>query len=263
MNFGLAQAVVLLSTVLISGGSPAPKVDISSPPAYIMHAGGTIEDGRTGTNSLEAMNRSYEAGRYWLELDFNWTSDGIPVCIHDWDTFYTKNITGVPVPDSETFEQYRKTTYGYETPTLDMIAEWLWEHPGAVIVTDAKENNLRLCQYISQKYPHLMERFAIQIYSREEYEYVSGCGFDKIIYTFYREPYHKRFDVEDLRCFAEQNKKLIALVYGAEKSQAEEIAAVTSLAIPVYVHTVNDPAERAFWLSMGVSGFYSDYVTKP
>lgn len=261
MNLGLVQAVVLLSTVLISGGNTPPKIDISAPPAYIMHAGGTLDDGRTGTNSLEAMNRSYEAGRYWLELDFNWTTDGVPVCIHDWDTFYTKLVTGYPVPDSETFEHYRKTTYGYETPTLDIVADWLWNHPGAVVVTDAKENNLRLADYISDHYPHLMDRFAIQIYSLEEYDFVSGCGFDKIIYTFYREPYHKRFDAEGLQAFAEKHKKLIALVYSAEKSQAEEIAAMTSLNIPVYVHTVNDPAERAFWLNAGVSGFYSDYIT--
>ena len=239
-------------------GCAAPTEDYVIP-EYIMHAGGETPDGQQGTNSIEAMNASYEAGEYWLELDFCPTSDSKYVCLHDFYAYYSKEITGVEVPDYETFEKIRKTTYGYESPTLDSLVLWLDEHPKAVIVTDVKENNLEFVRTVAETYPDYVRRFALQIYGRDEYEAAVSFGFDKIIYTLYKQPF-ERYDTELIREFVKKSDKLIALTYSADMENTDSIEEITGLGVPVYVHTINTPEEQSFWRELGVYGFYTDVI---
>ena len=205
------------------------------------------------------MNASYEKGEYWLELDFSLTSDSHFVCLHDFYAYYSKDLTGVDVPDYETFEKMRKSTYGYESPTLDSLIPWLDEHPMAVIVTDVKENNLDFARTVAKEYPDYIKRFALQIYGRDEYEAAVSLGFDKIIYTLYKQP-SERYDTELMRKFTEKSDKLVALTYSADKENADSIAEIVTLGIPVYVHTINTLEEQNYWRDLGVYGFYTDCV---
>jgi glycerophosphoryl diester phosphodiesterase len=50
----------------------------------IAHAGGHIY-GYKYTNSLEALENSYNNGFRFIELDFDWTQDNQIVLIHDWN----------------------------------------------------------------------------------------------------------------------------------------------------------------------------------
>ena len=59
----------------------------------IIHAGGRI-DGVTGTNSLEALEETYAVGGRAIEIDFDWTSDGHQVCIHDFTDRFTTQLNG-------------------------------------------------------------------------------------------------------------------------------------------------------------------------
>ncbi len=229
-------------------------------PSRIMHAGGEAPDGRRETNSIDAMNASYEKGEYWLELDFSLTSDSHFVCVHDFCAFYSKDLTGVEVPDYETFERMRKSTYGYESPTLDSLILWLDAHPKAVIVTDVKENNLEFARTVAKEYPDYVRRFALQIYGRDEYSEAVSLGFDKIIYTLYKQPL-ERYDTDLMREFAEESEKLIAITYAADTESSEAIAKIATIGVPVYVHTVNTAAEQEFWRGLGVYGFYTDCIT--
>ncbi len=229
-------------------------------PARIMHAGGETPDGLRGTNSIEAINASYEKGEYWLELDFCLTSDSRFVCLHDFDAYYSNGITGVDLPDYETFEKIRKTTYGYESPTLDSLIVWLDSHPKATIVTDVKENNLEFARTVAESYPDYVRRFALQIYGRDEYAEAVSLGFDKIIYTLYRQPF-ERYDAELMREFVAQSEKLIALTYADDRENAEAIAEIAKLGVPVYVHTINTVEDQNYWRELGVYGFYTDCVT--
>ncbi len=253
------KILILVLVIIVSVGGCAAPEDTTVLPGYIMHAGGEMPDGQRGTNSIEAMNLSYDSGEYWLELDFCPTSDSHFVCLHDFNACYSKIITGVEVPDFETFESLRKSTYNYESPTLDSLITWLDGHPKAVIVTDVKENNLEFARQLAESYPNYIERFALQIYGRDEYDAAVALGFDKIIYTLYKQPF-ERYDTELMREFVESSEKLIALTYAADVENSESIAEIAELGVPVYIHTINTAQEQSYWQKLGVYGFYTDCV---
>ena len=218
---------------------------------YIMHAGGVTPNGIVGSNSIQAMQRSYKNGQYWLELDFEWTSDGHLVCTHDWDAWYTRIYTGADVPTLARFEKLRKTTYGFESPTLNSLILWLRTHPKAKIVTDVKSNNVKAAEIIS-KYTDLKDRFIIQIYSPDDYDKVATLGFKNIILTYYR-IFPQNISVEAIK-----NKTLLACTFPASEDYKAAMTAFIKAGIPVYVHTVNGEAEQQKWFDFGVSGIYCD-----
>ena len=250
--------ILFISLSLLLSGCGAPDVEISLP-EYIMHAGGETPNGRRESNSIEALNNSYENGEYWLELDFSLTSDSKFVCVHDFYAYYSKDLTGVDVPDLEVFEKLRKSTYGFESPTLDSLILWLDTHPMAVIVTDVKENNLDFARTVAENYPDYIKRFAIQIYGRDEYKTVTALGFDKVIYTLYKQP-AERYDVKLIRKFAKKSKNLIALTYAADVENSDSIAEIAKIGVPVYIHTINSAEEQSFWREFGAYGFYTDCI---
>lgn len=96
----------------------------------------------TGSNSLEALEHSYENGFRLLELDFSWTCDGELVCVHDWNAFYGR-ILDTDSPTLAQFEAVRDSTYGFTSLTLDHLIAWLREHPGVSIVTDTRRTARR------------------------------------------------------------------------------------------------------------------------
>jgi hypothetical protein len=102
---------------------------------FIAHAGGRI-DGHNYTNSLEAMNLSFENGFRLFELDIIKTSDDVYVAAHDWKhwakiTQYKGNLP----PSRKIFLQQK--IYGKYTP-LDIVGinAWFSNHPDAILVTD-------------------------------------------------------------------------------------------------------------------------------
>jgi glycerophosphoryl diester phosphodiesterase len=67
---------------------------------FIAHGGGGL-DGKTYSNSLEAMNNSYENGLRVYDIDLDYTKDSILVCCHSW----LENLeqSGVPMMESKNF----------------------------------------------------------------------------------------------------------------------------------------------------------------
>ncbi|MDR2084490.1 MAG: hypothetical protein LBP67_05805 [Bacteroidales bacterium] len=112
--------------------------------SFIAHGGGAIEE-FTLTNSLEAMNLSYEKGCRFLELDIITTSDGKFVAAHGWGDF--KNMTNYyelsGTPLSEDVFMAQIIYDGFSPMNMDMINKWFEDHPDAILVTD-KINNPKL-----------------------------------------------------------------------------------------------------------------------
>src|SRR5690606_19320291 len=76
--------LILLGLIILNKASIALKgFNKLTPPPLVAHAGGAIY-GFKLTNSLEALEESYENGFKLIEMDFEWTSDGKVVAIHDW-----------------------------------------------------------------------------------------------------------------------------------------------------------------------------------
>ena len=229
----------------------------------IVHAGGKIprSDGRVqvSSNSAEAVVNAYRAGERVLEIDFNWTSDGELVCIHDWSSRFSSQITeGKPL----SLEEWKKVRLFVElTPlTLESLAGFLREHPDLYVVTDVKEGNVEAAGRIAQTCPDLLERFVIQIYADDEYDPVAALGFPNMIYTLYSLPNAKKLDTRYWAEFAAEHP-LAGYTYPVEFLDVEGYTQeMAKTGLPLFVHTVNgDEAIRRCY-DMGITAVYTDDV---
>lgn len=231
------------------------KNTVQSRPAEIVHAGGAI-GGMAGSNSLEAMNLSYEKGARFIEVDFVLSSDGIPVCLHNWSNYYSNFLTEEPIT-AEEFSNIR-IFEKYTSMTFDSLADWMKLHPDVYIVTDVKEENVRVLLYIANNYPELVARIIPQIYQYDEYTPVRAMGYSNIILTLYRLPtYNEKADAKYNAEFAKKNS-LFAVTADFTLANEDFVGEFTAAGIPLYLHTVNDPAEKQRFFDMGVSGVYTD-----
>ena len=230
---------------------------VKSLPEKIIHAAGEI-DGIVGSNSLEALNATYAKGYRFIEIDFVLSSDGHPVCLHDWSKYYSLQLTNHPIT-KESFSHV--IIFGkYTSMSLDSLAEWLKTHSDVYIITDIKEDNLSVLRSIAKKHPEIIPNLIPQIYQYDEYLPVRSLGFQNIILTLYRLPTY--FDKANAVYNAQYAKQyeLLAVTADATLATAEFIAEFTKNDVPLYVHTVNDEAEQKKFLDMGVSGIYTDYA---
>src|SRR5690606_24652405 len=139
--------------------------EASAKPVMIAHAGGGYK-GVAYTNSIDALEASYQAGFRYMELDFSWTSDGRLVCLHGCDkTFITvfNQKTKGPVPYAD-FKQLVKEHADYKPCTLASLSAWLKNKPEVKIITDIKYDNLKDIQLILKNYPLLQLQLIKQFY---------------------------------------------------------------------------------------------------
>ena len=125
---------------------------------YIAHAGGKI-DGNTYTNSLEALNLSYNKGFRLFELDIIKTKDGYFVAAHDWE--HWAKITGYQGELPVTKNQFlSKKIFGKYTPLdMDSINKWFYEHQDAILVTDKVNTPIEISSLFIDKNRLMMELF--------------------------------------------------------------------------------------------------------
>ena len=189
--------------------------------------------------------------------DFSWTCDGELVCVHDWNAFYGR-ILDTDSPTLAQFEAVRDSTYGFTSLTLDHLIAWLREHPGVSIVTDIKEDCAAGAALIAQRCPDLRSRFIIQIYHPEEYDQVADLGFEHIILTVYQMSWSEKQDTAALVRFAAEHP-LEGITFPAELADTPGyVEALLEAQVPLFVHTVNDPADQAALVRQGISGIYTD-----
>ena len=229
-------------------------------PHFILHMGGVTADGQIYTNSIEAADYSYECGYRWMELDFNWTSDGALVCIHDWGNWklqQTDPSVNPPLTLAE-FTRLDSERSDFHSFTPATLETWLKEHPGAMIVTDVKEHNIAAMEWLAEHYPDLRDRLIVQIYSLDEYMPISELGYSHIILTMYRIPWEEYHDIETLSAFI-RDTRIMAITMAAEESVRDVFEALVATGIPVFVHTLNEPEQQSQWMADGAYGVYTDY----
>jgi len=156
---------------------------------FIAHAGGIIE-GKVYTNSLEALNNSYEKGFRLFELDIIKTSDGKYVAAHDWR--HWSEITGyqgvLPVTEKEFLKH---EIYGKFTPmNMGIINRWFKEHTDAILVTDKVNEPKQFAKHFMDEKRLMMELFSLDAVkegltlglrsSMPSENVVSGLGGDKV-----------------------------------------------------------------------------------
>jgi len=101
----------------------------------IAHAGGEI-DKNIYTNSLEALNHSYNKGVKYFELDIRKTQDNKYVAVHSWEQW--KDFTGYQgkIPTLKTFLKYKILDKQYTPMDIHLINKWFKNHKDAYLVTD-------------------------------------------------------------------------------------------------------------------------------
>jgi glycerophosphoryl diester phosphodiesterase len=132
----------------------------------IAHAGGAM-NGIGYTNSREALDAHYAAGYRVFELDFDWTSDGYLVLVHDWAK--TSWFAGVPAHVFSYAEYTRATRRdGLHSMTFGDLRAWLVAHRDALVVTDTKASNLRLLTWLQANGGQVLPQLIVQIYCMAE-----------------------------------------------------------------------------------------------
>ena len=201
----------------------------------IAHAGGGVE-GKTYTNSFDALDTNLQKGFKYFELDFSFTSDHNLVCIHDWENSFKRSFgfEKTKIPSLPEFEQLVITKSEFNKCTLDSLILWLKENPEAFIITDIKGNNIKGLSLIAQKYPDQINRFIPQIYQPNQFEMAKNLGYKNIIWTLYRYNGNNKSVIE----FA-KNNLLFAITMPIDKAKSGLSKDLSNLAIPTYVHTIN------------------------
>ncbi|WOC01180.1 MULTISPECIES: glycerophosphodiester phosphodiesterase family protein [Providencia] len=127
----------------------------------IAHAGGEI-DGNIYTNSLEALNNSYEKGARVFELDISETKDGHLVAVHKWDEWaeFTSYQGDLP----PTIEEFKKLRILGKYTALDFndINNWFSEHEDATLITDKINNPALITSLFIDK-----DRLKMELFSKE------------------------------------------------------------------------------------------------
>ena len=179
--------------------------------------------------------------------------------MHDWGNW--KKRIGVTVKTPPTLKRFERLDAKYAdthsfTPAL--LALWLKEHPDAMIVTDVKEDNIRAMTWLSENYPELRDRLVVQIYALDEYDMIRSLGYDNIILTMYRIPWEEYHDIKTLCAFI-RDTRILAITMAADENVRDVFEALVETGIPIYVHTIDDPAEQTQWFADGAYGIYTNY----
>jgi glycerophosphoryl diester phosphodiesterase len=152
----------------------------------VAHAGGAVR-GLTYTNSQEALDGHYAEGYRVFELDFDWTSDGRLVVIHDWEKTSAQFGTKPHVFSYDEYVSSRRRD-GLHQLTFEDLCKWLQTHRDAFVVTDTKASNIRFLRYLQASGSDIGPQLIVQIYRMSELQAARQLGPRAVWLTVYK--YH-------------------------------------------------------------------------
>ena len=227
----------------------------------IVHGGGIIIDEDNNysySNSLEAIESSYDKGSRFIELDFDFTSDNELVLIHDWSNKYCSNIKDNKPLTKEEFLKC-KIYDKFTSISIDELIDFMESHKGLYIVTDIKDNNIEGAKIIAEKADDFKNRFIIQIYNIDEYKPIKSLGFDNIIFTLYKLKLKDKLDTETLKNYAKQYT-FIGYTFDAKLLDRDGyLDKMKSINTGLFVHNINYEYGNDYYYNQGINGVYTDY----
>jgi glycerophosphoryl diester phosphodiesterase len=227
----------------------------------VAHAGGGL-DGRTYTNSIEALTANQEKGFRYFELDFVFTSDGELVCLHDWhDNFEATFGFSIETELSlDEFEELVDAQPRFRNCTLESLRVWMEDNPDAIIVTDVKEQNVRALRMFLESLPDATKRVIHQVYYPYELNVAGDLGFEQIVWTLYL----FKGNNDDVLRWIDEFDGAVAVTMRKERAKSGLSRSLQDRGIATYVHTINDVKEAeelvADW---GVTEIYTDFLPPP
>lgn len=232
---------------------PAAMAEDGEHPRLIAHGGGAIYGYRL-TNSLEALDSAYEAGFRFIELDFERTSDGEIVMIHDWESMAAR-LLGSEGQRSLRLFRSASALAGLTLLDLEGLLRWMEDHPDCAIVTDIKsDGNLPMLSEIRERAGEAAGRFIPQAYDFDQASSLLAEGWERVILTVYR----IQVTPEELRDYLAKTP-LWALTMPEARLSEEFAAAARDTGTALYCHSVNTLDFVDAWLDKGLTGIYTDY----
>ncbi len=156
--------IAILDVVFVRPTARSLSLPVDQP--FVAHAGGAVR-GLTYTNSREALDESYRSGFRVFELDFEWTSDGKLVLVHDWAMTSSQFCVAPHVFSYAEFTGKRRCD-GLTQLVFKDLREWLLSHPDSLVVTDTKNSNDRLFAAIRQSGRDILPQLILQVYRLSE-----------------------------------------------------------------------------------------------
>ncbi len=210
-------------------------------------------NGENYLNCQEAFEENYAKGLRLFETDFSLTSDGAVVLFHDGheERFgLKKSFTEVDFLSARPF--------GSHLLNLEALGKLLLKYPDSKIITDVKDDNLKVLMIINQKLNQMgvnvSSQIIPQIYHPSEFPKIKAMGFEQMIFTVYRFKKRKNLTARFLR----QNPEISALTVPdkwIEKKNYVKLAKQCD--IDIFVHSINDEKRREQLKKLGVRGIYS------
>lgn len=254
LSFCLFLFIINTIAVPIYAAEPTTYKENSKYERLIAHGGGSVR-GYGTTNSVEAVMQAIDHGFRLIELDMGITKDQEVVMLHDWE-YTSKDMLGLSVNNKLTLEQFQKAKIldQFEPMTFDKLSTILKEHPEVRIITDTKENNIKLLTLIAQKYPNCKNQIIPQIYSCDEVKSVKALGYKQIILTLYK---MQSLNAPKIIRFVKDNG-IYAVTMSEELRNHAIVKQLQSYGIVVYMHTINDMEQLQDAKKKGAFGIYTD-----
>ena len=187
------KAIILLfGALLCACGSEKQGVNFYDY-NVIAHACGGI-DGYTYTDSLKALNQSYEKGDRLFDIDLRFSSDGEIVLRHEWqqdleqpefdylmtesyvDEYQVGQIVREQLP---TLEQFKNTLiFSKYTPlSFRDVVNWMRKHSDAYMVLDVKEDPKETYTWIVEHFKEdeeILNHLVLSCYDSQDLKAVLG-----------------------------------------------------------------------------------------
>ena len=225
-------------------------------PLFIAHASGGI-NGLTYLNSLETLNYNYGLGHRYFEVDFSWTQDGEMVLIHDWKLSYNR-LFGNDTQIAPTEEQFlnMKMSFNQTQLSLKQFAQWMLNHPEAILVADIKKDNITGLSKMLETIENPYDRIIPQVYHPKNFQKIKDLGFENILFAMY----NTLRPTEELLDFI-KNNKLFAISIKPQRINFDAILnEIGNTDTFVYALIVNDLEEFNKLKSQGVDGTVTDFL---
>lgn len=268
---GIAAACLLLFT-----GMSLARTRVQALPWYekypmVCHALGQTKEGDIMTNSKDAFLYNYSLGGRVFEADIRFTSDGVMVLRHDWDSDLGQAADFGWTEE----EQWAVTAREFlEAPIDDkykpmLLEDWfaiMDRYPDIYFVTDTKysatvKEDFRIFVDTAVKngYEDVLSRVIVQIYYKEMYdEVMSVYDFEHVIWTLYYIDYPGGQEVLDF--MAEKSIPVLTVQSSLWNDNVKMQRELRDSDIKIFVHTVNDEGEGRRRINQGVDGIYSDRI---
>lgn len=233
----------------------------------ITHALGGI-DGKTYTNSIDALDNNYKQGKRVFEADFNYTSDGKIILTHDFQET-ENNLIDFPDGYIPTYDEFmnNRIFYKYHPSDAYQLLNFMNEHYDMYLVTDIKyEDPTTVTSILSElvqmakdmDMEEVLDRFIIQFYFEQNYYDIQNVyPFKNYIYSLYAE---RIKDFESVKNFCLANHIPVVLMRSSWVKDETTLNVFNENDIKVYVYTLNNLTNIFNRKNQGVYGFVSDYA---